>query len=116
MATTPTPPRIVERPDPSQWGMDELLTLPEAARLFWPSGPLTVNSLRRAVDSNQLAHVRIARKLLTTRASILQMAQCATCGRTGAPDVASSVRNVDQEEQERLRQAVYGRRRRVART
>ena len=45
----PTPPRVAERPDPRDWDDYELLTLPEAAGLFWPRGPLTVATLRTAI-------------------------------------------------------------------
>jgi hypothetical protein len=45
------------RPTPARWDMDELLTLNEAAALFWPDGPLTVTSLRNAIRNHQLAFV-----------------------------------------------------------
>ena len=60
-------PRIAARPDPDQWGDDELLTLPEAAALFWPLGPLSVSSLRTAIKDGQLAYTEIAGKFLTTK-------------------------------------------------
>lgn len=70
------PPRIRERPDPALWGGSELLTLPEAAALWWPSGPLSVKSLRNAIRSGQLGHVRIARKLFVTPDALKEMCRC----------------------------------------
>lgn len=107
------PPRVTTRPAAVDWDMDELMTLPEAVALFWPDGLLTVTNLRRAIEKEQLAHVRISRKVLTSRASILRMTQCATYGPKDVPEPAGPV--VDPEEQQRLRQAVYGRRRRAVR-
>lgn len=115
MKTSSIPPRVAARPAPSQWDMDEVLTLPEAVALFWPHGPLTLNSLRRAVAKNQLPHVRIQRKLLTTRASILRLTQCATGSSSDLSPGSSDAAADDQAERERLRQAVYGRRRRGVR-
>lgn len=70
------PPRIAARPDPSQWGEDELLTLREAASLLWPDGPLTERSLRTAARDGRLPVTMIARKLLTTRRALREMSQC----------------------------------------
>lgn len=53
-----------------------MLTLPEAASLFWPEGPLTVTSLRTAVRDGLLDVTCIARKLLTTKAAIRRMTVC----------------------------------------
>lgn len=69
-------PRIAARPDPDQWGNDELLTLQEAAALFWPLGPLSVSSLRTAIKDGQLAYTEIAGKFLTTKSSIARMSKC----------------------------------------
>lgn len=33
--------RAKARPDPTQWGEDEVMTLVEAAAIFFPHGPLT---------------------------------------------------------------------------
>lgn len=77
MKSTYEPPaRIASRPDPDDWGEDELLTLPEAAALLWPSGPLTTRSLRTAERRGQLAAVMIAGKLFTTRRSLARMSEC----------------------------------------
>jgi hypothetical protein len=35
--------RVKARPDPAQWEKDETMTLIEAAALFFPHGPLTLN-------------------------------------------------------------------------
>jgi hypothetical protein len=37
------PFRIEQRPSPKDWSEDELLTLEEAAALFWPDGPLHIS-------------------------------------------------------------------------
>lgn len=74
--TLAPPARIVNRPDPDDWGEDELLTLPEAAALLWPDGPLTTRSLRTAERSGQLASVVIAGKMFTTRRSLARMSEC----------------------------------------
>jgi hypothetical protein len=54
------PPRVFERPDPSQWGDQELLNFKEAVALFWPSGPLTVHSLLRDQQAQVRRHARTA--------------------------------------------------------
>lgn len=68
--------RVLHRPSPDEWSDDELMTLFEAAALFWPEGPLTVTSLRTAVRDEKLAVAEIAGKLLTTKASIMTMSTC----------------------------------------
>jgi hypothetical protein len=73
---TKRPPRIEARPLPENWKADELLTLDEAAALFWPDGPLTVTSLRTAVRNGQLDVAEIAGKLFTTTAGIARMSVC----------------------------------------
>jgi hypothetical protein len=40
--------RVRARPDPDQWSEDEVMTLIEATAVFFPQGPLTLSSLRRA--------------------------------------------------------------------
>lgn len=76
MNTKRTPPRVAARPDPRDWGEDELLTLPEAAALFWPNGPLTIHSLRVAVRDGVLAVAVVAGRYLTNRRAIIQMGTC----------------------------------------
>jgi hypothetical protein len=70
------PPRVAKRPDPCQWSEDELMSLAEAAALFWPDGPLSVASLRTAIAGGQLHVAVVARKFLTTKASITRMSLC----------------------------------------
>lgn len=70
------PLRILERSNTDLWGEDELLTLSEAAALFWPRGPLTTRSLRTAVRDGQLGTVTIAGKMLTTKRQLARMAEC----------------------------------------
>lgn len=68
--------RVEQRPDPAAWGSDELLTLPEAAALFWPHGPLTVATLRTAHCDGQLAVAEIAGKFFTTKTALEKMSVC----------------------------------------
>ena len=51
--------RISLRPDPASWGDDELMSLAEAARLFWPDGPLTLASLRTAVRDGEWLQISL---------------------------------------------------------
>lgn len=67
------PPRVVSKPRPEQWSEDELLTLEEAAALFWPDGPLGTRSLRTAVRKGELGSIVVARKLFTTRRLVERM-------------------------------------------
>lgn len=72
----PPPPRIAANSDPSAWPEDALLTLPEAASLMWPRGPLTTRSLRHARKTGQLRTVTIARKIFTTLQALREMSRC----------------------------------------
>lgn len=72
-----TPPRVAARPDPTLWGEDELMSLAEAAHLFWPMGPLTERSLRTAVNDGDLPVKIVARKILTNRRAVQEMSKCA---------------------------------------
>lgn len=67
------PPRIADRPHVEEWTDDELLTLPEAAALFWPAGPITTNTLRTATRDGTLAITRVAGKFFTTPMAIRRM-------------------------------------------
>jgi hypothetical protein len=67
------PRRVAARPDPKDWGEDELLSFAEAAALLWPDGPLTASSLRTAYRGGELEVTLIARKLLVTKAALGQM-------------------------------------------
>lgn len=75
VSRTDKPPRVQERPNPREWEEHELLTLAEAAALFWPNGPLTVRSLRTAVRDEILQVTWIAGKIFTTPESIRLMAR-----------------------------------------
>lgn len=72
--------RVAQRPSPDNWKEDELMTLPEAAALFWPEGPLTTTSLRTAVRDRQLEVAIIAGKFLTTKGAIHRMSACKLLG------------------------------------
>lgn len=76
MGTKPDLSRVSERPDPESWADDELLTLAEAAELFWPKGPLRTASLRTAARDGQLAIAVIAGKFMTTKRALKEMATC----------------------------------------
>lgn len=75
--TARLPKRVVERPQPSQWADDELLTLQEATLIFWPDGPLRATSLRTAYRAGQLEVVMIARKMLVTPKALRAMTAAA---------------------------------------
>ncbi|UFW46278.1 MULTISPECIES: hypothetical protein [Bradyrhizobium] len=70
--------RVCARPDPAAWRDDELMTLTEAAALFWPDGPLTETSLRTAVRDHRLAISQIAGKFFTTKRAIAALEICKT--------------------------------------
>ncbi len=65
--------RVRERPDPENWDLDELLTLPEAVALLWPNGPLSVRSLRTASQNGELVMIKIAGKHFVSRRRLLEM-------------------------------------------
>jgi hypothetical protein len=75
MATRPR--RIAARPDPKDWGDDELLTFAEAAALIWPDGPISASTLRTAYRSGLLETVLLARKLMTTKRALSEMTESA---------------------------------------
>ena len=68
--------RIAQRPDPSSWDEDELLTLGEAARLLWPHGPITERTLRTAVRDGKLPISRLAGKFFVTRRGLTVLSRC----------------------------------------
>jgi hypothetical protein len=72
------------------WDEDEILSLEEAACLFWPTGPLSVRSLRTAADDGDLAVVWIARKIFTTPGAIRDMTKCSPNKKPGADRAAAS--------------------------
>lgn len=101
---TKVPPRVASRPNPAQWADDELLTLIEAASLFWPAGPLTTASLRNAIRNN---HVAIAGKFFTTKTAIAEMSVCrrgmdASKVGAGEPAAAANVQQLAADLQDRL--------------
>lgn len=71
-----TPARVALRPDPAQWSGTELMSLQEAAALFWPLGLLTTTSLRTAVRDQILEVVVIAGKILTSKDCVEKMSRC----------------------------------------
>jgi hypothetical protein len=86
------PQRVADRPRSEEWTDDELLTLPEAAALFWPDGPITTNTLRTAGRDGTLAITRVAGKFFTTPMAIRRMGSQDDVGKPAAtePDVASA--------------------------
>lgn len=106
------PPRIAARPETTLWSDDELLTLPEAAALFWPAGPITVHTLRTAARDRSLAITVVARKHFTTPLAIRRMGAGEVVPKsevsTVTPDQALAARI------EEVRSGRRGRRRRAA--
>ena len=87
------PPRVAERPRVENWLPDELLTLPEAVALFWPSGPLTLTSLRTAGHEGSLEITVVAGKHFVTPAAIRSMGRREVPkakGETVSPDIDPS--------------------------
>jgi hypothetical protein len=83
------PERVRQRPSPDQWSETELLTLAEAAALFWPTGPLTVTTLRTATRDGELGVARIAGKLFTSKSAIQRMSVCVPRPQVAPPPRAS---------------------------
>ena len=67
------PRRVLDRPRIADWDPDEPMTLPEAASVFWPDGPLTTKSLRTAVRDGQLAIAVVAGKQFTCPRAVKEM-------------------------------------------
>src|ERR1700743_2203190 len=65
--------RARTRPNPTQWGDDEVMRLMEAVEIFFPEGPLTLSSLRTAATAGTLEIVKIAGKNLTTPRAIRKL-------------------------------------------
>jgi hypothetical protein len=87
---TKMPERVRQRPNPEDWSDDELMTLAEAAALFWPQGPLTTTSLRTAVRDRVLDVAEIAGKLLTNKQAVVRMSECRPRGETGFVNLAAA--------------------------
>ena len=68
--------RVRARPDPALWSDDEILTLREAAALYWPHGPLTETSLRTAVRDGRLPISQIAGKFFVTKTALRNLTVC----------------------------------------
>jgi hypothetical protein len=96
MGTKPDLSRVVERNDPQAWAEDDLLTMAEAAMLFWPRGPLRAASLRNAAKNGQLAIVIIAGKMMTTKKALKNMANCTAAKRHEVAPGPLSARNMVQ--------------------
>ncbi|MDA9465222.1 hypothetical protein XH87_11595 [Bradyrhizobium sp. CCBAU 53415] len=90
------PERVRHRPHPDQWGESEMMTLPEAAALFFP-GVLTTTSLRTAVRDQRLDVVEIAGKILTNRLAVERMCVCGPRNKPGQPPPAAAPRPSDRE-------------------
>jgi hypothetical protein len=75
------PVRIVARPHASMWSPVEILSLAEAACLYWPHGPLTTKSLRTAARDGSLAVTWIAGKVFTSPQAIAEMTKPSRSGR-----------------------------------
>ncbi|KQP32818.1 hypothetical protein ASF25_17525 [Methylobacterium sp. Leaf100] len=69
-----------------EWADDELLTLPEAAALFWPAGPITTNTLRTAERDGTLTVTKVAGKFFTTPMAIRRMGVDEVGSREKEPD------------------------------
>jgi hypothetical protein len=66
MAPRPSLERLKLKPAPGDWGDDELVSLAEAAALYFPYGPMTANALRIAFRRGELAATEMCGKLYTT--------------------------------------------------
>ena len=84
------PDRIASRPRPDQWCDEELLTLPEAARLFWPDGPLTTTSLRTAAREGTLEIRTVAGRHMTTPAALRRLGLPRSEGAAPGPSVSDA--------------------------
>ncbi len=72
-----------------------MLTLPEAAALFWPAGPISTNTLRTAARDGTLAITKVAGKFFTTPLAIRRMGQD-QAGKTPGPEIATPATNSPQ--------------------
>lgn len=70
------PLRVLQRPDASLWSPTEMMSLAEAAALFFPEGLLTTASLRTAVRDQRLFVAEVAGKILTNRLAVERMCAC----------------------------------------
>jgi hypothetical protein len=68
--------RIAQRPDPAAWGRDEIISLGEAARLYWPNGPITEKTLRWCVKNGRLPISKVAGKFFVTGRALATLSEC----------------------------------------
>ncbi len=73
MAPRPSLDRLATRPTAGDWGEDELVSLAEAAALFFPSGPLSAASLRAARRRGELACAEVCGRTFTTPRAVRAM-------------------------------------------
>ncbi len=85
--------RVRIRSRPEEWGDEDLMTLVEAAAVFWPDGPLTVRSLRTEIAAGSLTAERIAGKDLVTPAALREMRK--RCRARRSPRVCISATEKD---------------------
>lgn len=76
MGTPPRLDRVKARPSPQMWQGDELMSLAEAAALYWPDGFLTETSLRTAARDGRLPISQIAGKFFVTRLALRSLTVC----------------------------------------
>lgn len=76
MTANDLPPRIAARPNPNDWGEDDLMTLAEAAALFWPDGPISERTLRTAVRDGRLPISVLAGKFFVTKVALRRLSEC----------------------------------------
>jgi hypothetical protein len=90
---TEIPLRVIQRPDPQQWTDTEMMSLAEAAALFFPDGLLTTASLRTSVKNRRLDVAEIAGKILTNKLAVRRMC---VCGPRGEPNPSAPPREPQQ--------------------
>jgi hypothetical protein len=88
--------RARNRPRPEEWRDDELMTLAEAAAVFWPDGPLTVRSLRTEIAKGSLTAEQIAGKVFVTPAALKEMRQRCRARRTLRDSTSANARDAIQ--------------------
>ena len=91
MAPRPALQRVDARPNPAAWQEDELVTLVEAAQLFFPNGPLTASGLRSAIARHELSSVSINQRVYTTPAAIRSMIALCSATAHPSPEIATLI-------------------------
>lgn len=86
MAPRPSLDRLQVRPQLQDWKDDELITLIEAAALFFPAGPMSANGLRIAHRRGELAATSICGRLFTTPRDVKALTHTKTAAVPGGPD------------------------------